>query len=111
MADSDRPQDVGRPHSRSSRLVEDDPLVKRYHDTMRAWLGRLLDDLDGRPAKPGLLPDAGDVTVFPETNEASKLWDLAIKLGKELGSSIVDPGTAAPAPRATPPRRKGVKYE
>lgn len=109
----ERPQDVGRSHARKPRRGAEDPLLGRYQSTMRTWLTRLLDDLDGRPAAPGLMPDAGDVTLFPDTGEASKLWDLAIKLGKELGSAIDPapaPGTAALTARGKPRARRAT-YE
>lgn len=108
----DRPHDVGRKHTRRSADPESAALVERYRATMRSWLGRLLDELEGRPAPAGILPteEAERVTVYPSTKDASALWDLAIKLGKELGSAIDPQPTAAPDVTRRPPRARRVAY-
>jgi len=68
MTDNDRPQDVGRRHTRKRPDGPPDVLLERYQRTMRVWLTRLLDELDGAPPKPGLLDDvdAAAVTVYPD---------------------------------------------
>jgi hypothetical protein len=82
---------------------------------MRDELSTLLDDLRGRLPDPGLglLDDAiarGDVVerIKPDLKARIPMWDLAIKLGRELGTEV-DPGpgadSAAPAPSRT--RRRG----
>ena len=75
---------------------------------MRSWLTTVLDRLDGTPQPDGL---HGPVPPrLPTDAEASRLWDLAMKLGRELGARI-DPADLTPAgppsvPRAGTRRRK-----
>ncbi len=68
---------------------------------MRDELSALLDDIRGRVPDPGLhlLDDAiarGDVAerIRPPLKERAPLWDLAIKIGRELGTAV-DPGATA----------------
>ena len=113
MTDNDRPQDVGRRHTRKRPDGPPDVLLERYQRTMRVWLTRLLDELDGAPPKPGLLDDvdAAAVTVYPDPIAASKLWDLAIRLGRELGTAIdPSPPTTAASGSSGPRPRKRVDY-
>lgn len=71
---------------------------------MRDEVRQLLDELEPVPQDQGL----GLVAVKPkrpDLAQRSKIWDLAIKLGRELGSSIdVAPATTA-LPRARRPRK------
>lgn len=105
MAD-ERPQDAGR--KRNRRAGQPSPetaaLLERYQAGMRAELAGLLGELEPVPQDQGLgmveIPDKR-----PELATRSKIWDLAIKLGRELGAAIdVAPptdGAALPAPRRT----------
>jgi hypothetical protein len=97
--ESARPQDVGRPHRR--RLGEVSPevasILERYRGAMRDELAMLLETLGAR--KAGLLPDVAGELVVPLA-ERMRLWDLAIKLGRELAggpgdASVRDPGAVA----------------
>lgn len=107
--DSDRPQDVGRRHARRKREGDGDALVERYYATMRSELAELLDSLAPVPGDQGL-----GLVKMPDKRlslaERTKVWDLAIKLGRELGSRIdPTPGPIAgqtPARRPPPPRGK-----
>jgi len=99
MADEEnaRPQDVGRSHKRRRiPSAESLALLERYRAALRAELGETLAEL--RPTDPeglGLVPSAK-----PALSHRLKLWDLALKLARELG------GDTDPPPRpydATPP--------
>lgn len=104
---TDRPQDAGRSHRRRPRLsAASASLLARYHDALREDLDTVLDELRGTVAPTGLL-DAqlapGEVRTRPPVKERAALWDLAIKLARELGTAI-EPG---PEPKggAQPARR------
>ena len=100
--ESARPQDVGRPHRR--RLGEVSPevasILERYRGAMRDELAMLLETLGAR--KPGLLPDVAGELVVPLA-ERMRLWDLAIKLGRELNA----PGSEEPPPDLPAPSTAG----
>jgi hypothetical protein len=106
MADSDRPQDVGRQHRRkASPGAATQALLDRYQDAMRDELGYLLDSLTPQPGLAG-------TTMRAALADRSKTWDLAIKIARALGGEI-DPGPLAgdvPDPLGEPtmpPRRRG----
>jgi hypothetical protein len=91
--DGTRPQDEGRVHRRKGApSAATLSLLADYQDAMRTELRAVLDELAGQPAPAGLLPDAAKVRVRPSIGDRMKLWDLGIKLGRELGSEI-DPPT------------------
>lgn len=77
---------------------------------MRAHLSRVLDQLDGPMPDPGLGLDAEARAV--DVKRDGPLWDLGIKLARELGTEV-DPaggaggsgGPAAPARRRGRPRK------
>lgn len=102
--DSARPQDVGRRHARRGAVgPETRALLDRYQASMRSELGVLLDSLEPVPQDQGL----GMVTVPPKRPDLatrSRTWDLAMKLGRELGTAI-DPTPSEGAPAAPRPRR------
>jgi hypothetical protein len=102
-SESDRPQDVGRQHRRKpAQGSVDRALVERYQATMREELARLLDDLAPVPQPDGL---HGPVPAKrPDLATRSRVWDLAIKLGRELGTAI-DPDPS-PAGAPLPARRR-----
>lgn len=113
--DAGRPQDQGRRHRRGGNpSPETSTLLARYQSTMRAELSTLLDDLRGRVPDPGLhlLDEAiarGDVAerVALPLKERIPMWDLAIKLGRELGTEVDgSPATAAAQPPAARPSRR-----
>jgi hypothetical protein len=80
-APGDRPQDAGRAHRRAGELApETAEILERYRAAMRDELGELLEEI--RP-KLGQLTIAGDVER-PKLETRRALWDLAIKLGREL---------------------------
>jgi hypothetical protein len=93
----DRPQDVGRSHHRAGELApETSEVLERYRAVMRLDLAELLGEL--RP-ETGQLTIAGDVER-PSLEKRRALWDLAIKLGRELAggpgdASVRDPGAVA----------------
>jgi hypothetical protein len=95
--ETDRPQDAGRPHRRVSiPEPETARILEAYRDAMRAELEETLGDIR---------PDAGQLTIGggvarPELAERVKLWDLAIKLARELGR---DPVLELGDPPAPPP--------
>ena len=78
-----RPQDLGRSHHRSSTTPapETVAVLDRYRAAMRLELDAVLEELRAR--RPGLLPDVPGELVVPRA-ERLRLWDLAIKLGREL---------------------------
>jgi hypothetical protein len=104
----DRPQDVGRAHKRRAiPAVETEVLLDRYRATMRAELGDLLAEI--RPSV-GQLTMTGGVERLP-LDRRRALWDLAIKLGRELAGApepIAAPAgqAAAAAVRPTTRRRR-----
>ena len=97
--DAARPQDAGRRHARKGApSPASAALLERYQDAMRAELNAVLDEIRGAESPAGLLD--GPVTVRPPLRDRAALWDLAIKIGRELGASI-DP---TPVPTAAPVR-------
>lgn len=87
---------------------------------MRDELRAVLHELRGKVPDPGLhlLDDAiarGDVAerIRPPLKERVPMWDLAIKLGRELGTEVDgSPATdqAQPAVARGPRRRKRVDF-
>lgn len=106
-AAGDRPQDVGRSHRRAPGIApETAELLERYRDAMRAELADTLTEI--RPGT-GQLTIAGDVER-PKLDVRIQLWNLAIKLGRELaggptGDAGIDGPPAAMAPAVIPRRR------
>lgn len=105
--DGARPQDVERPHRRKGKpSAATTALLARYHAAMRADLARTLEDLEGT-ASSQLELDGSSTVKRPALAERVRLWELAIKLGRELGTEIDvgrAPGEALPAPAR---RRRG----
>lgn len=89
MSGDERPQDVGRRRTRRSPAPapETAAVLDRYRSMMRRELGSILDVL-AHPATNGQEPEV-----------RAKRWDLAIKLGRELGSR--DYAGEEPAPPAS----------
>ena len=92
-----RPQDLGRSHHRSSTTPapETVAVLDRYRAAMRLELDAVLEELRAR--RPGLLPDVPGELVVPRA-ERLRLWDLAIKLGRELAGPTPggDPSETVP---------------
>lgn len=110
---TDRPQDAGRRHRRTGNpSPETRLLLGRYQGAMRAELEALLAEIAPRPPEPGL-GLVQDAPKRPPIRDRIALWDLAIKLGRELGAEIDPPADdddaegPAPAPRS---RRRRVDF-
>lgn len=82
---------------------------------MRDELRACLVELKGSVAETGLLDSeftTSEVRTRPNLTDRQRLWDLAIKIGRELGSAVdADPvplaeTAAGPKPR----RRRAVDY-
>lgn len=111
-----RPQDQGRPHRRrGAPSPETASLLLAYRAAMRAELRAVLDELRGKP-KPaglGLLPEAAVELERPSIEGRVRLWDLGIKLGRELGAEVDEPpagGASEGAGSARPRRRRRVDF-
>ena len=106
--DGTRPQDAGRRHARKGApSPASAALLERYQDAMRAELGDVLGEIRGTESPAGLLD--GPVTVRPPLKDRAALWDLAIKLGRELGASI-DPTPVTTAVPLRGGRRRKVEW-
>jgi hypothetical protein len=110
MADDGRPQDQGRRHRRAGKpSAETTTLLVRYQAAMRAELSALLADIAGRMPDHGLLgaaPGEDIQPVRPALKDRAPMWDLAVKLARELGTEV-DPaggvgGDTTPAAAAKP---------
>src|SRR5438045_2974930 len=107
--DGARPQDVGRRHARKgSPSPETLALLTRYQATMRDEMRGILEALSA--VKPvGLLDVAPELAIPLGDAQRDRLWDRAVKLGRELGSAIdADPAPAASSPKTTRRSRKRV---
>lgn len=104
----DRPQDVGRRHRRKGRpSAETVALLEAYRQAMRDELRAVLGELE--PVAPGgLMPDAPKVR--PPIAERARLWDLGIRLGRELGSAIDEPELEPAPPRARARRARAIDF-
>ena len=102
-AAGDRPQDVGRRHRKGfGPSVETEAILDRYRAAMRLELDDLLGEI--RPASGQLTID-GEIER-PALDRRRALWDLAIKLGRELAGA---PDPVAPPelePHAGPSARR-----
>lgn len=71
---------------------------------MREEVRGLLVELRGKAPPPGLMDvPGGDARIRPALAERTRLWELAVKLGRELGEGI--DGEAG-----TPARDGGPEY-
>lgn len=109
MADNDRPQDVGRRHSRK-RSEADSALIDRWQAELRLVLDRCIIELQGEAQPDGL---HGPVPrKMPSIAVATDVVKLGALVSRELGGAI-DPapvGRAQTADKARPGRRR-VPYE
>jgi hypothetical protein len=101
MPSGDRPQDVGRSHARRGSVgPETDAVLDTYRAAMRAELRETLIEL--RPHL-GQQTFTGEIAK-PALADRLRLWDLAIKLARELaGGADVEPDAPA-APARSPAR-------
>lgn len=110
--DGSRPQDVGRRRTkRGHPSAATLSLLADYQDAMRAELRALLVDLTPK-APPPNLELVAEPAKRPDLAERARMWDLAIKLGRELGTEI-DPGPltpAGPAKERAPRRSRKVDF-
>ena len=107
-----RPQDIGRRHARKgSPSAETASLLSRYHAAMREALTAVLDELTPQPVEDaGLGLDGAPLIRQLPAKDRAALWDLGIKLGRELGTEI-DPGPAVTPPTTSAAqRRRRVDY-
>jgi len=107
MSDTtDRLQDVGRPHKRAvgTPAPATVAVLERYREAMRIELGELLEEI--RPPASQLTLGGSEERIKPPLAERVKLWDLAIKIGRELDGAVELPwaGEPAPAPTSTSSR-------
>jgi hypothetical protein len=109
-ADAGRPQDQGRRHTRKGApSTATSTLLGEYQAAMRAELRAVLGELQGSGGEQlGL--DGQPIIKRPALEARVRLWDLAIKLGRELGTEV--DVTPAPADQAAAvaelrPRRRG----
>jgi hypothetical protein len=113
--ESARPQDVERPHRRTrggTPAPETLALLERYRGAMRAELEDLLAEIRPAPVDTGQLAIDGAIpTPRPKLEERRALWDLAIKLGRELSSVTLEPGWEGALDSGKPEtgRRAGVR--
>jgi hypothetical protein len=103
MSENARPQDVARAHrrTRGTPAPETEALLERYRAAMRAELESLLVEI--RPPAPELGQLAMDGTVppvRPKLAERRELWDLAVKIARELSSSSAESAWSGLAPAA-----------
>jgi hypothetical protein len=109
--EAQRAQDVGRRHRRRGAPSPATlSLLADYQAAMRAELRATLVELEGKAEPAGLLTIEGAAAarIRPSLGDRVRLWDLAIKLGRELAGEIdpVPPADdAAVAPRRGRTRR------
>jgi hypothetical protein len=103
-----RPQDQGRRHRKAGQpSAETATLLARYQEAMRDELRALLAELQPRVPDPGLGLVAEEPTRLALKDRAAR-WDLAIRLGRELGTEVdVPPMDALPAAPPAARRRRG----
>lgn len=79
---------------------------------MRDDLGALLDELAPKTDGQTRLDGEAPAPRRPAIAERVRLWDLAIKLGRELGTEVDTRPAAGDAPAAAPrrPRRARVDF-
>lgn len=86
-----RPQDLGRPHrsTRGAPAPATVEVLERYRAAMRDELGEVLVEL--RPDLEQLTVDGSGRRLKPALAERLRLWELAIKLGRELAAPGAEP--------------------
>lgn len=108
-----RAQDQGRRHRRrGSPSAETASLLAEYQEAMRTELRAVLAELRGVVPDTGLGldgPAAGPVR--PKLAERMKLWDLAIKVGRELGTEVDGSRSDADAQPPTPRKRSRARID
>lgn len=104
---TDRPQDAGRRHRRTREAPspETDDVLERYRTAIRAELGDVLEEV--RPGRAQLTLAGEEERLKPALGDRLRLWDLAIKLGRELANGEEWADRPAPATTARPARAGG----
>lgn len=100
---------MARPHrrTRGAPAPETEALLDRYRAAMRAELADLLAEIRPKPSSAQLTIDGTVPSNRPKLAERRELWDLAIKLGRELSSAGAETAWAGlPAPVALTGRRQ-----
>jgi hypothetical protein len=109
VTDAGRPQDQGRRHrAKGQPSAETASLLAEYQAAMRDELRACLVELKGSVAPTGLLDSeftVSEVRTRPPLKDRAALWDLAIKVGRELGTAV-DAGPAKGSPAEAPAPRK-----
>lgn len=101
MTDAGRPQDQGRPHRKGGRpSAPTATLLARYQQAMRDELAGLLDELAPKVDPQLTLEGAPAPAKRPPIADRVRLWDLAIKLGRELGTEVDTTPGPSPTPNA-----------
>jgi hypothetical protein len=77
---------------------------------MRDELRDLLRELKGTAAPPGLL-DTSEVVTRPSLADRMRLWDLAIKVGRELGTEVDGSAATDQAPPPAPRKRSRARID
>lgn len=99
--DGDRAQDVGRSHKRAGAPAPETlAILERYREAMRAELVDTLDEI--RPAAEQLGLDGSTRPIRPKLETRRELWDLAIKLGREIERAPELPYSGDPGPGSAP---------
>lgn len=105
-----RPQDQERRHRAKGRpSTETRRLLAQYQAAMRDELRALLAEIEPRPPAAGLGLVNDQPKRLPVADRA-RLWDLAIKLGRELGSEIDPTPLASEAPARRAPRSRRIDF-
>jgi hypothetical protein len=104
-----RAQDQSRRHRRKGApSTETATLLAQSQAAMRAELRTLLVDLGGKLPDPGLGLGGPPELVRPPLKERIPMWDLAIKLGRELGTEVDEsPPIETRNPESPTRRRRG----
>lgn len=114
MIDGSRLATAGKSHKRRGRpSSETASLLAEYQAAMRDELRACLEELQGSDPPPGLALDGKPAAKErPKLDVRMRLWDLAIKVGRELGTAVdATPATAGAEPAAARPRsRKRIDY-
>lgn len=105
-----RPQDLGRPHRRArpGPSPETARILEAYRSAMRGELEALLAELTARSAQETL--DGSPAPLVLGITARRERWDLAIKIGRELGAPGLaeleeEPPATVPSGPSAAPRR------
>jgi len=77
---------------------------------MRRELAGVLEDLEPHPSGQLQIDGTPSPPTRPAIADRIRLWDLAIKLGRELGTEVDPPPATDNAPEAPRPRRRAPEF-